>query len=120
MADDEMVERVARAIHFRGGDQGDDAWNHCQYWLRDVAREQARAAMAQIEVASPWQPIETAPRDGTPILVFYGERIGMDRYYVRYWDRGDWATDKEGWVDHWRQIRPEQPTHWMPLPMPPK
>lgn len=48
MADDEMIERVARAIHFRGEDGGDDAWNHCQYWLRDVAREQARAAIDAI------------------------------------------------------------------------
>lgn len=44
----EEVERVARAIHFRGDDQGDDAWNHCQYWLRDLAREQARAAIEAI------------------------------------------------------------------------
>lgn len=41
----DMIERVARAIHFRGDDQGDDAWNHCQPWLRMVAREQARVAV---------------------------------------------------------------------------
>lgn len=41
----DMVERVARAIYFRGDDQGDDAWNHCQSWHRTVAREQARAAI---------------------------------------------------------------------------
>ena len=41
----DMIERVARAIHFRGDDQGDGAWSHCQPWLRMVAREQARAAI---------------------------------------------------------------------------
>lgn len=40
-----LLEKIARAIHFRGDDQGDDAWNHCQPWLREVAREQARAAL---------------------------------------------------------------------------
>lgn len=42
----EAIESVARAIHFRGEDGGDDAWNHCQRYLRDMAREQARAATA--------------------------------------------------------------------------
>lgn len=41
----EMIEKVARAIHFRGEDGGDDAWNHCQPYLRDIAREQARGAI---------------------------------------------------------------------------
>lgn len=45
MSENSMVERVARAIHFRGDDQGNDAWNYCQPWLRDVAKEQARAAI---------------------------------------------------------------------------
>lgn len=45
MTEMNMVERVARAIHFRGDDQGDDAWDHCQTWLRMAAREQARAAI---------------------------------------------------------------------------
>ncbi|QAZ46743.1 hypothetical protein [Mesorhizobium sp. Pch-S] len=48
MADEEMIERVARAIHFRGDDQGDDAWNYCQNSLRVLAREQARAAIEAI------------------------------------------------------------------------
>lgn len=41
-------ESIARAIHFRGHDQGDDAWNHCQPHLRTTAREQATAAIEQI------------------------------------------------------------------------
>ncbi len=40
-----MVERMARAIHFRGEDGGDDAWFHCQPYLREMARGQARAAI---------------------------------------------------------------------------
>ena len=40
-----MIERVARAIYFRGDDQGDLAWNHARQGHRDVAMEQARAAI---------------------------------------------------------------------------
>ena len=58
-----------------------------------------------------WQPIETAPRDGTTILVWrkyeysYDHlRMGLDRYVD-----GIWRFSR----------RDMQPTHWMPLPDPP-
>ncbi|RWF71376.1 MAG: hypothetical protein EOQ34_15630 [Mesorhizobium sp.] len=54
-----MIERVARAIHFRGEDGGDDAWNHCQSWLRDLAREQAKAAIEAMR-----EPTEMMSRAG--------------------------------------------------------
>ncbi len=41
----EMIERVARAIFFRGGEQDDMQWKHGQSYLRDIAIEQARAAI---------------------------------------------------------------------------
>ena len=69
---------------------------------------------------SPWRDISSAPKDGTPILCFYGNGYGMRRYSVRYWSSGTWGNHyREEWVDEWRQIRNAQPTHWMPLPPPP-
>lgn len=55
-----------------------------------------------------WQPIETAPRDGTPILVYenYGKGVVMT---VMVAVKGNFPGD--GWL--WN------PTHWMPLPEPP-
>lgn len=65
----EMVERVARAIYFRGDDQGDTAWHHCQLWHRDVAREQARAAIEAMR-----EPTEAM------VKAAYGrERTGTER-----------------------------------------
>lgn len=74
-----------------------------------------------------WQPIETAPTDGTSILVFCprqpDERIADEWFVVR------WMTALEDGDSNWivyRQVgrRPfaviiRNPTHWTPLPAPP-
>lgn len=73
-----------------------------------------------------WQPIETAPRDGTPILAWaymhddggplYADRRSfmgeMPDYCVLFW------RDGIGWVD-WVSGSMDGPTHWQPLPEPP-
>ena len=79
-----------------------------------------------------WQPIETAPRDGTEVLLWCAPHsdMEMDSIFAAAWvtDAGDekrpystWiipqADDKEGgWADTLRWM----PTHWMPMPEPPK
>lgn len=56
----------------------------------------------------PWQPIETAPKDGENIL------LGINLGYLMYAQSSFWLADK--WADwDWRK-----PTHWMPLPEPPE
>lgn len=66
-----------------------------------------------------WQPIETAPKDGTLILVFYPELHGYNRYSLRYWSTGDWGQVSEAWSDQWRQIQPNHtPSFWAPLTPP--
>jgi hypothetical protein len=61
-----------------------------------------------------WQPIETAPKDGTPILitretVFLSE----EGWHIVRWEE-DWWTVHDGKFDH--ALRGPDPTHWMPLP----
>lgn len=55
-----------------------------------------------------WQPISTAPKDGTFILAFDGEVRVMiwSLFFRRGWISGN-ADERE-------------PTHWMPLPEPPR
>lgn len=74
-----------------------------------------------------WEPIETAPKDGTWVLLWFPHRnlaIGG------CWDwagEGDWEMGIQDWQE-WRTdddvvIQEEpglEPTHWMPLPEPPK
>jgi hypothetical protein len=62
-----------------------------------------------------WQPIETAPRDGTPVRTAkMSEMLGIPIYPVmaRFLD-GHWTA--EFGDDEWRPYEP-QPTHWMPEP----
>lgn len=57
-----------------------------------------------------WQPIETAPKDGTMILVV--EPKNNQRLLVIY--HKQWAM----WLSVPGRIQ-VRPTHWMPLPLPP-
>ena len=69
---------------------------------------------------SDWQPIETAPRDGSGVLLAldYG---GRGYRYVAHWHRelGLWARDEvasavfPSHMQNWF-------THWMPLPAKPE
>lgn len=58
-----------------------------------------------------WQPIETAPRDSTEVLVLVGRKIIRLGWYFKP------SSRTEGWRDeNGNRINP---THWMPLPPPP-
>lgn len=68
-------------------------------------------APAQIEQQAPdkWQPISTAPKDGTVIL---GALIGSDVPQSIRYVNGGWHLS---WDDY-RVAGIDGPTHWMPLP----
>ena len=53
-----------------------------------------------------WQPIETAPKDGTAVLLWDDVRFEVGLYDLR-----------GGWVD--QDFRVLYPSHWMPLPKTP-
>ena len=62
-----------------------------------------------------WQPIATAPKDGTVVLITfleYGVGPATRVAAARYLD--------EGWREHdYDKMQFFPPTHWMPLPPPP-
>lgn len=65
-----------------------------------------------------WQPIKTAPKDGSEILLAHANSVWVDQwipstsYEVRNGEGGCWMM-----CDQW--TTPEIPSHWMPLPEPP-
>lgn len=63
---------------------------------------------------SPWQPIETAPKDAPFGTWIIGCRAGQPESVGPVtWRNGFWfQTDGERWIENWL-------THWMPLPSAP-
>jgi hypothetical protein len=62
-----------------------------------------------------WQPIETAPKDGMQILIYDPlcgiQQVGFDITGSKMGLTDAWIADDGGTY---------LPTHWMPLPDPPK
>lgn len=67
-----------------------------------------------------WRTIDSAPKDGTDILVFHPETIEyLASIETTYFDT------EIGWVDQSGEnslvdLYGSEPTHWMPLPESPK
>jgi Lar family restriction alleviation protein len=61
-----------------------------------------------------WQPIETAPKDGSPICAGM-----MHPFWGWVWGRCRWHVDKNEPYGGYFSGDGLQPTRWMPLPSPP-
>lgn len=99
-----------------------------------LARCLPSARQSIVDNASKWQPIKTAPKDGTTILLAGGTWCDDDQDYknpprgvmAARW-RSSRAYGETYW--HWTIAALEaghslatydNPTHWMPLPPPPE
>lgn len=108
----------------------EDEITNCEWYSWLAAKRSAQA--------SQWQPIETAPKDGSQILLGRAESEELDCDAIctpGRWDEGcddgvDYMGNDSGFRDDECQIfcagrsfgaeshryAPNQPTHWMPLP----
>jgi len=72
-----------------------------------------------------WQPIETAPRDGTDIILYEPATVSFpgELKTGKWWNAWYGDETKPGWIisncdeEYGWYI---EATHWMPLPKPPK
>jgi hypothetical protein len=75
---------------------------------------------------SEWQPIDTAPKDGTPILAYGPEYCGNKNitavleWYAFTPRIGGGMWNAVGASGYECECDLQEPTHWMPLPEPPK
>lgn len=83
--------------------------------------------------AQGWQPIETAPKDGTEILCVFCNDYGYQAKPTIYgpWTvafrRGQWTAswddtaviESETYAGTEYKTADVDPTHWMPIPAPP-
>jgi len=70
-----------------------------------------------------WQPIETAPKDGTVIDLWdghYKHRVVNARWANHYWMNGVPIREKSWGSNDRDGPFCDKPTHWMPLPKPPE
>jgi hypothetical protein len=108
----ELAEEVTRKIS-----------RECEKWTKrcddakripdalfDFAPAMIREALVALAEREAWQPIASAPRDGTLILLH-----GHDQINPGYYD----ATPRIGGYGPWHWGITFQPTHWMRLPEPP-
>lgn len=72
-----------------------------------------RAALTAASERDGWRPIDTAPKDGTSILLGH-RHAAFDGY---------WSDEAGGWVNgqtnRYDELLTYEPTHWQPLPTPP-
>jgi hypothetical protein len=103
-------------------------------WHFARAIEAAILARAAVPIVQPWQPIETAPKDGRALLLGHFNSHGKWRTVRGQWFSADEIAETfenpdgcdEGWFetvvesDDIPNCWATEPTHWMPLPLPPK
>lgn len=71
----------------------------------------------KLEERAQWQPIETAPKDGTAVLLWAKDLRFPGRMCVAQYANYDieWWYVTDGKFGPW-PLRGPSPTHWMPLP----
>ena len=136
---DEELARIA----YKGFDdywtedcRGDEAeaWAACAKAVLRAALSTHPPAVQPVAPAG-WKPIETAPKDGRKLILFYRNSNSKARTVMAKWVTDDEAAETDadgvglegGWyecIDNWDDycqvaIHEGEPTHWMPLPATP-
>lgn len=119
----EPPRHLCRARRYSGPDLMDCDWPFCgccpiaegviqALQECNMLKDRDEPLPAGLQASSGWQPIETAPKDGTSVLAWRDSGV-----HVMRWKRlGD-----DGFWDEWhvKMNHLSQPTHWMPLPASP-
>jgi hypothetical protein len=99
---------------------GFDPEHHTVFMLLEHLERKA----SPVAIPEGWQPIETAPKDGTVVATYgsYGTRRAIAAAWCDDIDPVNPDDDKHGWIgwldaDHLNSI--PTPTHWRPLSLPP-
>lgn len=66
-----------------------------------------------------WQPIETAPKNGTSVLVWDRYNISIAHFEYLKKNRASWVVD-DSFNDQWDQWLELEALYWMPLPESPE
>ena len=96
---DDLVERLR--------EMGGSPVSHRPITAGRLCKE-AAAEIERLRSLTDWRPIESAPKDGAAVLLYRSNprrTVKVDRWLTNWW--------YETKIEH-------APTHWLPLPEPPK
>lgn len=108
---------------------GEGNW-HCScgydnYVLDGEPHPSILSASPQPQQAAPdgWMPIETAPKDGTTILLACRDRVTVGDWIsmemLKNWDGNDFEPHWQSWDGGFIAGSEHDATHWIPLPTAP-
>lgn len=108
------IEDLAHRIAWRYK-KSSDPHHSDTYTFNRATLLQFAAALAAPAAPAGWQPIETAPKDGTQIALATHKTAHAGRWQQRMYGDNWWMSGD--YVAAFSTINP--PTHWMPLPAAP-
>ena len=127
MTDRELMQQALEAMLAFPDDISDEMFEAIR------ALKERLAQPEQEPVA--WRPIESAPKTGRKVILFYKNRLNVGRTVIARCLTDEQATEIDaddvglegGWyecIDNWGDftdvvIHEGEPSHWMPLPAPP-
>lgn len=93
----------------------EDQWagNPPRVWraMIDAALAETEQERAEEEGMSEWRPIETAPKDGTRILIDRGDKPPIEAFWANpYW------VSFVSIADFYGEVWSSPPERWMPIP----
>lgn len=93
------------------------------YWVLRISQNMLSSRNVEGMTSDGWRPIDTAPKDGTKILLGYFPKPTYDGSSVmKSCEVAFWHSGHQKWCGR-ALLNAEgyfSPTHWMPLPEPPK
>ena len=116
---EDLIEQLEAPIDWAHFVRDDHAMDYQELHMR------AASALRQLLSATEWRDIKTAPKDGTPILLWAPDYFEDNPHAVvgEWCDRvGAWSSEVGMMEDGPIGDDPELcngPSHWMPLPLPP-
>lgn len=68
-----------------------------------------------------WQPIDTAPKDGTRVLIAHEGVVDIAEFVATTASQPEphWLVVQFNCYEFAEIVSPDEATHWMPLPKPP-
>lgn len=116
----EIVARALRKFDVEVGTEGNGVVDDFDWgdWLPSA--QAVLAALREAGALVEWRGIESAPKDGSRVLL--GKIVGHPSHKTALWwaVAGYWSERWKNWNDGVEPSGLAGPTHWSPLPKPPE